>query len=69
LTALKALLGPPWAVEHGGGHRLVGDLTVGEISAVRRLPCPVWLPGGACLTQGPACLSCVWTLGSVLGCV
>jgi hypothetical protein len=41
LTALEALLGLPWAIEHGGGHRLVGDLTVGEMSAARRLPCPV----------------------------
>jgi hypothetical protein len=59
LTALEALLGPPWAVEHGGGHRLAGDLAIGEILAVRRLPCPVWLPGGPVWRVARLSVSCV----------
>jgi hypothetical protein len=61
LTMLEAPLGPPGAIEHGGGHRLAGDLAVGEISAVRTpLSC---LAARWDLSNMGACLSvsCVFT--------
>ena len=53
----RALVGSHEGGEHAGHLHRAEDLAVGEISAVRRLLCPVWLPGGACLMRELTCLS------------